>query len=62
MEERIVNLEIKLAHQDVLLEQLNQVIYEQQKTIDALRSQVKILIEKMASQDIHANNEKPPHY
>lgn len=62
LEERIVNLEIKLSHQDVLLEELNQVIYEQQKAIDVITQQMKVLIEKIASQEINSGSEKPPHY
>lgn len=59
-EERMNGLEIKISHQDHLLEQLNGVIYSQQKQIDLLEKKLKELDKKIPVQ-IPAN-EKPPHY
>ncbi len=66
-EERFVDLEIKLAHQEDMVESLNQVVYQQSKRIDQLED----LLHKLAAH-IRANasgsgisgaaNEKPPHY
>lgn len=66
-ENRFINLETKISHQEHLLEELNQVIYRQQKQIDQLEKQVALLTQRLqeASEDsrlIGPANEKPPHY
>ncbi|WP_413584268.1 SlyX family protein [Bdellovibrio sp. HCB274] len=66
-ESRIVNLEIKVSHQDVVIEELHQVIYEQQKTIDKLETLLsgltKRLQDVLGSEDAEIRgHEKPPHY
>lgn len=61
MEERLIEIEIKIANQENLLEELNSVIYEQQKTIDRLERIIKEL-EKANSLEIGPQNVKPPHY
>ncbi len=67
MEERLVNLESKLAHQEYLLDALNKTVYEQRKKIDELDALCIALAKRLA--DVHARlpdglpvNEKPPHY
>ena len=60
-EERLVEIEIKIANQENLIEELNSVIYSQQKQIDQLERTVKEL-EKTNTFDIGAHNVKPPHY
>lgn len=66
-EKRIIDLETKIAHQDLLLEELNQVIYQQQLQIDqldkTLRQLAKRFKEALGSEgeDIRGH-EKPPHY
>lgn len=64
-DERLNNLESKLAHQEVLLEELHQVLYEQQKTIDkmdkALTTLTQRLKDVLQGEDIRGH-EKPPHY
>lgn len=67
MEERLVDLESKLANQEYLLDVLNQTVYEQQKKIDELDALCVALAKRLA--DMHARlpdglsaNEKPPHY
>ncbi len=57
---RLTDLEIRITHQSELLEQLNDVIYAQQKQIDVLAKKLASL-EKQASDPTPAN-EKPPHY
>ena len=57
---RVTDLEIRITHQSEMLEQLNDVIYAQQKQID-------LLVKKLASLEKQAGNpapanEKPPHY
>lgn len=67
-EQRLIDLETKIAHQEYLLEELHQVIYQQQKNIDrldlTLSSLTKRLQESLRNEDseIRAHNEKPPHY
>ncbi len=67
MEERLINLESKLANQEYLLDVLNQTVYKQQKKIDELDALCSALAKRLA--DVHARlpdgalaNEKPPHY
>jgi len=66
-EERIVNIEAKIAYQDHTLQELNDVIYRQQKQIDQLESICQHLIERVKSlADTSVTgtleDEKPPHY
>lgn len=58
--DRITELEIRLTHQNDLVEQLNDVIYDQQKQMDLLVKRITAL-EKQVSDPAPAN-EKPPHY
>ncbi|QLY23929.1 SlyX family protein [Bdellovibrio sp. HCB185ZH] len=66
-ESRLVNLEIKISHQDQVIEELHQVVYEQQKAIEKLEvllngltSRLKEALEAEGSEI--RGNEKPPHY
>jgi SlyX protein len=45
MEERLVKLETKVAHQDHIIEELNSVVTDQQQEIDQLKEQVKAVVE-----------------
>lgn len=62
-EERFITIEMKISHQERLLEELHEVIYKQQETIDKLQKKLEQL-EDMANADneIRPANEKPPHY
>jgi SlyX protein len=63
---RIETLETRLAHQDLMLEDLNAAITDQWKQIDSLTRQVARLDEQL--QDVRAGagpageQEPPPHY
>jgi SlyX protein len=62
-EERLINIEMKISHQDQMLEELHQVVYAQQAAIDLLEKKIKIMSEQMsADADIRPAGEKPPHY
>lgn len=66
-EDRLVELEIKLARQDDLVETLNKTVYRQQKKIDELEALCSALARHMkdlrdAANERGAANEKPPHY
>lgn len=63
-EDRFIDIEIKLAHQEDLVESLNQRVYEQQKQIDKLEAMLQALAEHMRTRDASQQplNERPPHY
>jgi SlyX protein len=62
--DRFIDIEIKLAHQEDLVESLNQRIYEQQKQIDHLETLLARLAEHVRTRDAAQAplNERPPHY
>ncbi|KQV42978.1 MULTISPECIES: SlyX family protein [unclassified Duganella] len=64
-EDRFVNIELKLVHQEDLVESLNQRVYEQQKQIDMLEDLVRALAERVRTSALASQaplNERPPHY
>ncbi len=67
MEERLIEIEIKLTRQEDLLDALNQMVYSQQKKIDELQSLCAALaahVGNRAGRDAEAPtlDERPPHY
>ncbi|QZA77264.1 SlyX family protein [Deefgea tanakiae] len=65
MESRITELEIRLALQDDLLDDLNQIIARQQQQIDQLRKDLRYLQERSGGQEQGGRSlldEIPPHY
>lgn len=65
LEERIINLEIKFAHQDNYLEVLNKVVMEQQMAIDRLEKQL-LELQQANTGTVDGQrtlqDEKPPHF
>ena len=65
-EERLMALEIKSSYAEELLEQLNQLVYQQQQSIDALLAEVSQLRRQMpesgTSAERNLRDELPPHY
>ncbi|MDC8758040.1 SlyX family protein [Janthinobacterium fluminis] len=64
-EERFIDIEIKLAHQEDLVESLNQMVYQQGRRIDQLEAMLNKLGEHMrnnAQSGAGPVNEPPPHY
>lgn len=66
-EERIIDIEMKLAHQEDLVDELNQTVYRQQKKIEELEMLLGALAKRFrelsqAGQERGAADEKPPHY
>lgn len=61
-EQRITELEIKLTHQERLLDTLNEVIIEQRADIDALKKRLDAYGRVLESLGEDAPNEPPPHY
>lgn len=72
MDNKIIELETKIAYQDDLIESLNEVVAKQQQDIIALQIQMQKLIEELkeALRDLQYGNgagglgedERPPHY
>lgn len=64
-EDRFVDIEIKLAQQEDLVESLNQIVYQQGRRIDQLEATVSELIDHLRNNAQNGQsplNEKPPHY
>ncbi|WP_020655455.1 SlyX family protein [Massilia niastensis] len=64
-EDRFVDIEIKLAHQEDLVETLNQTIYQQGRRIDQLEAMVAKLADHVRNLQEAGQaplNERPPHY
>ena len=66
MEERLTNIEIKLAYMEDFVNQIQEVAVKQAEEIEKLKHDNKILSDKL--KDIYDNmdgeipNRKPPHY
>jgi SlyX protein len=61
MEARLTTLEIRYTHLEHQVEELNQLIFDQQKVIDRLTREIASLRAGAAGVD-GASNEPPPHY
>lgn len=66
-DERIIELEIKAAYQEDLVQELNKVVSQQQKQIDRLEVTCKMLNERISSistamDSVPPEEELPPHY
>ncbi|OIP11531.1 MAG: SlyX protein [Betaproteobacteria bacterium CG2_30_59_46] len=66
-EDRLIEIEIKLTHQEDAVEELNQVVCQQQKKIDHLEAICEALIRHVkelsdGAAEQRATNETPPHY
>lgn len=65
-EDRFVDIEIKLAYQEDLVESLNQMVYQQSLRIDQLEALVNKLGEHIRNNAQSTPgmllNERPPHY
>ncbi len=64
VEERFVELETKIAYMDDFISKLQDEVVSQQKIIEVLRAENKILSGKIQdlSENIYIPNRKPPHY
>jgi len=67
-EERLVDIELKLTHQEDTVDALNKIVYEQQKKIDELEKLLTTLARQIKdtansiSEQRNIENERPPHY
>ncbi len=62
MDNRVVDLEIRYAHLERQLSDLNQVVFEQQQALTLLQQQVIAIRTRLAGLGEPMENEKPPHY
>ena len=64
LEQRLIDIEINLANQVKILDELNSVVIEQGKIIDRLSAQNKILLEALKEDTVKPLSEEtpPPHY
>ncbi len=67
MEGKIIDLEIRITHQENHIEELDKIIYQQQQAIDLLQDQIKHLLNKLKNTSganiLPQSEEKPPpHY
>lgn len=61
MDQRLIEIETKIAYQDKIIEELNHVVYEQQLKIDLLEKKV-LDLRKKVSDEINTAHIAPPHY
>ena len=66
-EDRLIEIEIKIARQEDLVEALNQMVYQQQKRIAELEALCAALARRFkdfsdAGNEPGAADERPPHY
>ncbi len=67
LEDKIIEIETKLAFAEESIEQLNDVIVSQQKVLDKLTRQIQLLDKKIDEeaqnwQQTNPTDETPPHY
>ena len=64
-EDRLIDIETKMAHQEQLLSELNDALTDQQAQISRLESLCQSLIDRLKSLGEHVDpsgDERPPHY
>lgn len=69
MDQRLETLETKLAHLELAFDELNQVVYEQAKQLEAahrfienLQGRMKEIVDPGGDHVYSAEDERPPHY
>lgn len=65
-DERLNEIEFKVSHQDILLEELNKIVTQHEETIKRLEAALKAMVKRLAAGidgvPVGPGNEKPPHY
>lgn len=67
MEQRLIELETKLAFQESALQELNDLVYQQSQRLDKLEALFDRVAERLREVSEHIRpespaNERPPHY
>lgn len=66
MEERIHELELRYMHQEKIIQELNEIVYRQERAIELLRQEIGALKEQslltVSPLAGDSDQEKPPHY
>ncbi len=62
LEQRILELEVRAAHQEKLIEELDGVVVEFTARVEHLQSLLKELMESTDAAPIGPANDPPPHY
>jgi SlyX protein len=65
MEARFIDLEMRITHQEDMIDELNKTIYRQQNRIDQLEMAIAGLASRLserANNSMTLGHEKPPHY
>jgi uncharacterized coiled-coil protein SlyX len=60
-ETRFIELETRYAHVEHVAE-LSDVVFEQQRSLDPVRAQLRMMNARLEQQGEAPTNEKPPHY
>ena len=61
-EPRFIALETRYAHLERQVAELSEVVFEQQRSLDALRAQLWMMNARLEQQGDAPANEEPPHY
>lgn len=67
MEDRLIDIELKLVSLEDTIQSLNEQVYEQGRQLDELRALCRVLVSRLedttgAEGDRFPADEKPPHY
>jgi SlyX protein len=67
IEQRMIDFEIKISHQENAMESLQQLVYEQQKALEKMQVRINQLAKRLEGDadgriEVGPGNEKPPHY
>ena len=64
LENRLIEIEMALANQEKVIDDLNEIVIQQGKVLDAFAKQVKLIKETMPQDFVKPLNEEtpPPHY
>ena len=66
-EDRLIEIETKIAFQENTIQDLNDTVYSQQKQIDVINKTLKLLVDQISDSSLisprgNLKDEKPPHY
>jgi SlyX protein len=62
MDERLVTLEVRYTHLERQIEELSQVVFQQQKLVDRLTTELASVRKAVTGVRAGSGDEPPPHY